>query len=155
DVRSGADAHTGQKDGQIPDAAPWCFDERDPLLTGLSGYDAQLSADGLELFFVRGTATTWDLWHAKRADSSLPFTAGLVLTELATSNLEETDPALTEDGLTLVFKSNRITGQHAWQATRANKTTPFSTPALVAGLEDIPVFGLDVSPDGTTIYYDD
>ena len=140
----------------MPDADPGCFQDRVMLQDLTGNVDPTLRDDGLELFFVRGGSGAWDIWHATRPDTSVLFDAGSPVTELnvTTGMVEDTDPAITADGLMIVFKSNRTSSQKAYQATRPSVSAPFSTPVLAPGITGATA-GLDLSPDGLVIYIDD
>jgi serine/threonine protein kinase len=90
-----------------------------------------LSADALTLVFAsdRGTdKKDLNLWMCTRSKVSEPFSPPIKLSgEVNTSTLENS-PALSADGLTLVFmsaRSSRTGGSHLWQATRENSTADF------------------------------
>jgi len=77
-----------------------------------------VSADGLEFFFtsqrvgsiaLAGTPSS-DLWTATRSSTSASWSAPVNLAALNTSGTEAA-PALSVDGTTLVFNSNRPGGQ--------------------------------------------
>ena len=90
-----------------------------------------LTADGLELFFMRSTAI-WkedDLYRTTRTATSEPFSTAVALSELNTS-VAEAFPCISPDGLTLYFTSNRSgsSGDDIWFATRPDRASPFGTP---------------------------
>lgn len=136
------------------DAIAPCFDSPAPVPDISDGLDPQMSADRLEVIYAKSTTGIYDLYHATRSSTADTFTESL-LTELY-SSLEETDPALTADGLLIIFKSNRNgNGQRAFQATRTATDLAFGNVQLAPGVENIAISGLDISPDGNTIYIDD
>ncbi|HEY5920835.1 MAG TPA: hypothetical protein VIV11_04155 [Kofleriaceae bacterium] len=138
-----------------PDSSEGCFQPRKLVQSVGGSHDPTLSEDGLELFFVRGGVGTYDIWRAERATTADEFPMGTPVAELLTTS-EETDPALTADGKTLVFKSNRNSQPNrAWTATRSGRGLPFGAATPVAGLTSMDVVGLDISLDGLTIYFDD
>jgi hypothetical protein len=137
------------------DVQPDClFAQRELLYSG-GAHDPTLSADRTELFYAYDLGTGYDIYQAVRSDTNQPFAAGGIVGAL-TSAGNDTDPALTADGLLVVFISDRGgTGPRAYQAKRGSIVTAFSAPQLVPGLENTPVSSVDVSPDGLTLYYDD
>jgi hypothetical protein len=133
-----------------------CFLDRVPLQAITGSHDPQLSADRRELYVVRRPADNYELYRETRSGLDQLFAVGGAIANV-NSNADDTDPAITADGLLLVFKSDRGTSgvPQAYQATRSGLATTFTTPVLVPGLEGEDVYGLDVSPDGLTIYWDD
>lgn len=156
------EVHGGLADADRPDDTldsdtvdPCPFRPRVQISAGNGNNDPQLSEDGLELFFVRGSAGTYDLWHAVRTNTQSPFPMGSAISEI-NSPAEDTDPAISADGNTIVFKSLRggSTTNRAFQATRTARGQTFSTPVMLGNLPN-PVAGLDLSADGLTLYVDD
>lgn len=141
-------------DGPADGSGGQClFEPRVLLQDGSGSHDPTLSIDRMELLFVRDVGAGYDIYRAIRADVGLPFDTGLIVAEINSSG-DDTDPALTADSRMIVFKSDRGgNGPRAYQATRTSGV--FSSPVLVPGLENMPVYGLDVSPDGLTLYIDD
>lgn len=149
-------ARDGGGNGPDGDVVPEpCFGPRTQVM-GITGFDPTLSADKRELIFVDKPNSNYDLYMATRADSELttPFTNEMALTQFNTT-FDETDASLTEDGLLLLFKSNRSGAARAYQSVRAGVAFPWTTVALVPGLTDTTINGLDISPDGLTLYFDD
>lgn len=132
-----------------------CFEPR-VQITGVTGFDPTLSADKRELIFVDKPNGDYDLFIATRDDAqaSTPFANETAITQFNTT-FDETDASLTEDGLVVVFKSNRSGAARAYQSERANRAVAFLTPVMVPGLESTAINGLDISPDGLTLYFDD
>ncbi len=135
------------------DAGP-CFLPRQ-LVLGVTGFDPMLTHDKRTLLYARN-AGTYDLFQATRADL-VPTTAFKNETAFAELNTQadETDPSLTEDGLLIMFTSNRSGAWRAYQAQRTTMTGTFTAPVLVPGLTTTTISGLDISPDGLTLYFDD
>lgn len=149
------DASSGAVDAELPaDVGPACVFGPRELVYGGGAHDPTLSADRKELFYAFDIGSGYDIYRSLRSDTTLPFTANAIVSELS-SNSDDSDPALTGDGLMIVFISERSgTGPRAYQATRSSRTAAFSAPQPVPGLENTAVHGIDVSPDGLTIYYD-
>jgi Tol biopolymer transport system component len=116
------------------DPPRWRFDP--PELVGELSVPAKtdnpsLTADMLEIFFTSeregGPA---DVFVATRAERGLPF-GPAERVDVASSPGIETSPAVSADGLTLWFASDRPGGQGAldiWVATRAARDAPWSAP---------------------------
>src|SRR5262245_10250456 len=67
-----------------------------------------LTADLLEIFFTTDRAGgNGDIWFARRSDVAHPFSPPAAVTELNTSTFE-TSSAISADGLTIWFGSDRI-----------------------------------------------
>ncbi len=128
-------------------------------LAGLDTADDELAVTlfggGTVAFFTRGMIadlSTLDLWTASRADTSSPFGTAVRVHTLS-SPATDMYPMVTEDGLRLLFTSNRDAGSYAvWTATRPSPGVDWSVPVLVPELtvaqDDRPVW---MSPDGCTI----
>ena len=65
-----------------------------------------------------------------------PFNTPVLLTTLATPS-QESDPAVTSDGLTMFFTSNRTGGMGyaIWTATRGSISAPFGAASVVSELD--------------------
>ena len=84
-----------------------------------SSYDAGpfLSANGLTLLFHSNRPNgegREDLWMCMRASPTEPFGEPVNLGPTFNSNFEEGKPALSTDGLTLLFNASRPGGQGGW-----------------------------------------
>ena len=104
-----------------------------------------LTADLLEIYFTsdRGGGSG-DVWSARRGDVAHPFSAPAPVTEVNSSTFE-TSSAISADGLTLWFGSDRPGGvgtTDIWVSSRANRNSPWLSPGNVVALnttaEDIP-----------------
>lgn len=115
------------------------------LDTTYANQNPSLTADLLELFFTSGRAdNSADVWTARRASPQDPFDAPSIVAEISTSSFE-TSPAVTLDGLTLYYGSDRSGGAgevDIWQVTRTDRTTPWgdvqNVTALNTSAKDIP-----------------
>lgn len=118
-----------------------------------------LSADELVLLFVSsrdGGLGQSDVWIARRAAASGPFTSLVPLAEINTT-LDEGRAVLSRDGRTLFFSSTREGGQGGhdlWAATRASADAPFTSitnlSAVNSASNDIDPF---LSPDERELYF--
>jgi WD40 repeat protein len=140
-----------------PPAECTSFAPRQNLQNGIAGsHDPTLSRDRKELFLVRRPGSNYELYRATRADTMIQFGTGTPVNELNDASYDDTDPALTDDGLMIVFKSNRGgSGSKAYQATRTAVGGPFTAPVSLPGLANQPVSGIDLAPDGLTVYIHD
>ena len=129
--------------GACPFLAPT---ELEPSI--ISAFDPSLRGDVLELWFSKnGGASDFDLYSVRRPSLTDPFGAEVAADGLNT-NVSDTDPALTLDGLRMFYHSDLIT-----EAQRTSATEPFGTGSAHV---DLPgnVVGIDISFDGLRIYYD-
>lgn len=104
-----------------------------------------LTADLLEIFFTSDRLSgNGDVWSASRTDVLHPFSPPAAVAEVNTTTFE-TSSAISADGLTLWFGSDRPGGVGStdiWVSSRPNRSAPWSTPVNVVALnttaEDIP-----------------
>jgi hypothetical protein len=103
-----------------------------------------LTADLLEIYFTSDRDSgNGDVWFARRSDPREPFGTPAAVTEVNTDTFE-TSSAISADGLTLWFGSDRPGGTSTdiWMATRSNRSAPWMSPvnvvALNTAVEDIP-----------------
>jgi hypothetical protein len=104
-----------------------------------------LTADLLEIYFtVDVPGDSGDVWFSTRGAADLPFAAPQPVAGVNTMSFE-TSSAISADGLTLWFGSDRPGGVGAvdvWVSTRPRRTDPWSTPlnvvALNSAVDDIP-----------------
>jgi Tol biopolymer transport system component len=115
------------------------------LVSSGSDSNPKLTEDELELAFQStrdSGAGGEDLYLATRAVPQGPFGA---VTPIAALNLPgyDADPAFSRDGLTLYFATDRpsaVDGGGAydlWTAARASRSTPFGSPAPLAGANSV------------------
>ncbi|HLK93598.1 MAG TPA: hypothetical protein VKZ18_27145 [Polyangia bacterium] len=106
-----------------------------------------LTGDMLEIYFTSlrdGGPGDGDIWVAKRATTDAPFGTPALVDGVNTPSFE-TSSAISTDGLTLWFGSDRPGGLGAtdiWMSQRATRNDPWSTPLDLVGInssaEDIP-----------------
>lgn len=110
---------------------------------------------GLALYFDSTVTGNGDLYVATRATTSDPWGTPQLL-DISDPNASDGEHWVSEDGLLLMFGSDRAGGQGfaIWEATRASTSDPFSTPRLVSEL-DTPSTDTDpfLMPDGATLYF--
>jgi hypothetical protein len=120
-------------------------------------WDPAVSADGLTLYFASDRAGGLggvDIWRAARPDPASPFAAAQNLTEVNSADYDW-GPAISVDGLTLYFTSDRFGGIFdIWCALRPDLASAFE-----AAMELIEVNSAadDVDPaisaDDLTLYF--
>jgi len=121
--------------------------------------DPALSVDLLTLYFASdrsGGQGGFDIWVATRAGPSAPFGAPQ-LVAAASSIADDTNPALSADGLTLYFTSHRAGGAGGgdlWFVERSTPTGAFGVAQNLGGPntaddETDPT----VTADGRTLYF--
>jgi hypothetical protein len=103
-----------------------------------------LTGDLLEIYFTSDRGGTGDLWFAKRTSVAGPFGPPEPIANLNTGGFE-TSAAISTDGLTLWFGSDRSGGVgliDIWASTRATRTSAWTAPlnlvALNSAADDIP-----------------
>ena len=124
------------------------------LSTAMIEDTPEVSSDGLIMFFVRGDSPgTTEIFEATRASRDLAWGSPNIATAL-NSPSAETAPAISTDGLTIVFASTPNGNSDLFIANRATKASAWSPPAPLISLntamiEDRPF----LSPDKRTIYF--
>ena len=118
-----------------------------------------LTADLLEIYFTSGRAgggSKSDVWFARRASAADPFDTPERLAEVSSDDFESSS-AISLDGLTLWFGSDRSGDLDVYVSTRASRgstwSVPLTVPALNSTGQDIPRppgLGGTVMPLGTT-----
>jgi hypothetical protein len=93
-----------------------------------------VSSDGLEMYITSdraGGSGGYDLWASARASINDPWDWPVNLGTLVNTERQEFSPALSSDGLTLCFASDRPGGFGSfdiWTTTRTSKTEPWGLP---------------------------
>lgn len=120
-----------------------------------------ISADGLELYFVSGRpggSGTADLWVAKRLTTEDDWGTPENLGPMVNSEGWDAEPAISADGLSLYFDSDRPDGQGAFDiylATRPTKNDPWGpavnlgAPVNTPASEQTPF----LTADGLSLYF--
>ena len=113
-----------------------------------------LSESDRALYFARRTEPEGaDLYVARRADLEANFEAAVRIDELS-SEADDLAPALTDDGLVIVFASSRAGRLDLYYATRATTDDPFGQPVP---LHDLNTSAVETDPcvtrDGCFIYF--
>jgi Tol biopolymer transport system component len=123
---------------QKPFAAPVLVAGAD-LVQGFD-YAPTLTGDELTLLYssVRADASAFtQLYAATRSSTSDPFSASALIASVSNGLSNDSDPALSADGLTLYFQSDRGGGLGSgdiYVATRATLVTDFQPPSPVVAV---------------------
>jgi len=128
--------------------------------TGWTDKSPCISADGLELYSVscRERSSNWDIWVATRETTEDEWSEPNNLGELVNSDVEDSNPTLSTDGLELYFNSFRLDGlggTDLWVTTRATKSDPWDSavnlgpPVNSTKHESAP----SISADGLELYF--
>jgi hypothetical protein len=127
----------------------------------LNDWNPNISADGLELYFGRGDRAKGiqiDLWVTTRETTNDAWRTAVSLGETVNSAAHEDEPAISRDGLTLYFSSNRpggLGGTDLWITTRPTKQYAWSDPVnlgpTINSTNDD--FAPTVTADGLTLIF--
>src|SRR5262245_7841897 len=127
------DAATADADGPPPDGpCTWSAFSAptrlpDPLNTGFDDWAAMPFLDDTRLMLHRYETTDSDLFVASRPSTAVPFGAAVAVTELNTTSNQWT-PALTEDGLVIVYADTGVTTFDLLEASRSTQAGMFTPP---------------------------
>lgn len=111
-------------------------------------FEAQLGPDLLEAWFIRLGSPT-QIYAATRSSPAELFGPP---TLAPFSEDFTTAPALTGDGLRMLFVSSRLGSKAIFEVTRPSLGVAFGAPVVVPGLLGFTLESLDVSFDGLTAY---
>lgn len=107
---------------------------------GSPSQNPTLTEDLLEIYITSNRdgslGTNNDTWVAKRASVNEPFGAPALVPVVNSTN-EESSPAISVDGLTLWFASNRSGGKGGmdiWVSTRGDRNSDWTEPVAVMAL---------------------
>lgn len=120
----------------------------------------EISSNGLELYFHSNRAGEggFDLWVSTRANKMDNWGAATNLTATVNSTFDDKSPTLSDNGLTLIFTSNRTDGpgnDDLYISTRTSLITAWSPPIPVVGLINT-VFNESapsLSSDGRSLFF--
>jgi hypothetical protein len=138
-------------------AGPWQTPGRiAELATQYNDYGATTDEPQLRMIFNSDRfGPDYDLFETTRASVSDPWGAPVMLSVLS-SPVDEINPFLSTDGLTVYFSSNRLAteGHELYVATRSSTTAPFGSPVRINEL-GTPQNDVDpwVSQDGRTMFF--
>jgi len=119
-----------------------------------------LSADGLELYYAKGSWGNTDICVAKRNRLSDAWGPPENLGAMINSSTWDGGPSITEDGLELFFDSNRSGSPDLYVSARATTSEPWG-PAMNLGPTVNSTYGNSlygdggpsISPDGLTLFF--
>jgi hypothetical protein len=121
-----------------------------------------ISHDGLELYFSSNRKTGhggYDIWVTRRETIEDKWSEAEILSELVNSDVEDSHPTLSADGLELYFSSFRadgLGGIDIWLTRRPTKSDPWGDPVNLGRPinsekdESAPT----ISADGLELYFD-
>lgn len=123
----------------------------------------EISANGLELYFQSDRTSSMgsmDLYVAKRTSTSASWGAATNLGAPINTVGQERGPALSNDGLTLIFSSDRggpgsVGALDLYMSTRASLSDPWSSPVNLGNVINTVDLdsGADISADGLSLYF--
>lgn len=127
---------------------------------GFSPSGGFLLPDEKTMFFLDDVypeaGADYRLLFTTRPSTTAPFVAPSVLNELTSSSLRESDPTVTADGLTIIFRRDTSSSQQAdlFFSTRLSQNVTFSTPQKLSlstdGADEISPY---VMPDGHALWF--
>ena len=115
----------------------------------------RFTMDGLEVYFVRdGAGNNPEIFRAVRANKGVPWPAAGLVTELSVPQRSTFGVAISPDGQTIYFTSDRVTGgsNEVFTAMRAAPNGAFGVPTMIPNIGQSQR-ELDVSHDGTTMLF--
>ncbi|MAG92257.1 MAG: hypothetical protein CMJ48_00685 [Planctomycetaceae bacterium] len=134
-----------------------------PLASEINGdyhtLSPSLSADGLVLVYERSDVdkvASRNLWISERASIDAPWQTGVKLENGISSDLRESTPNITPDGLGLLFSRNPgQDGRHWYLSQRTTRTAPWSNPEEFDFRMEGFALGVlkQLIDDGQTIYF--
>jgi WD40-like Beta Propeller Repeat len=108
-------------------------------------------ADLLELYYT-SDASPGDILFATRASTDAPFVTQ-PLPSFVTEGAIDMSPALSADGLRLMFVNDRGASAMVYETSRATRTSPWSTPQPVLSQWPVDVgAGITMSADGLKVF---
>jgi len=137
-----------------------------PVNTERSEEETDISADGLTLYIRRAEGSeltpngvpNWDIWVSTRATADDPWDTPVNLGPPVNTPVEDMDPSISADGLTMYFSSRRsggLGGVDLWMTTRPTINDQWSEPVNLGS----PVNGLyhddcpEISPDDLILLF--
>jgi len=127
----------------------------------LNDWCPSISADGLELYFGRGDrykGIQVDLYVTTRETINDAWCTAMSLGEMVNTTAHEDEPAISSDGLSLYFSSNRPGGQggtDVWVTTRPKKQDAWSDPVNLGPTVNCSNddFAPSITSDGLTLIF--
>ena len=135
--------------------SPWATPVLVPELsvTGFNTYSAQPSVNALTIVFSSDRSGNYDLYIATRGTLADPWNAPQPIGELDTPG-KESDPFLSDDGLTIYYTSNAAGQDDLVFATRSSTSATFGAPQPIDELNS-PSNEQDIwlSPDARRVIF--
>jgi hypothetical protein len=121
---------------------PYAFDPpgliAELIVSGTQNNNPTLTGDLLEIYFTTGgMSTPQEVWVAQRSSRTEPFRSPTLVVAASAPEVRETSSAISPDGLTLWFASERAGGLgdlDVWRTTRADTGSAWSVPTNLANL---------------------
>jgi hypothetical protein len=138
DLASPRDCRAAAGDGAPCQPGPFAAADVVPGVNSASDdWGPALTADGRELYFASWRGPTSEIWVASRAGATGDFELPERVFAELTADLRDMAPAVTADGLALVFASNRGGAvDDLWIATREERGDPFGDPQPLGGVNE-------------------
>jgi Zn-dependent protease with chaperone function len=122
-----------------------------------------ISSDGLSLYFGSNRANgfgDWDIWVSTRASVSDSWSTAVNLGSIVNSSAFDSCPAISADGLTLLFTSTRSGGYGSYDLYVARRTTLYGdwgTPVNLGPTVNSSASEIEpsISSDGRELYFSD
>lgn len=119
-----------------------------------------ISADGLSLFFFSersGGYGNRDIWFARRATTNEGWATVENVGPPVNTSYKDSGPAISADGLTLFFDSDRpggSGGSDIWVTMRTAKSEPWGTPVNLGSIVNTSSYDAypSISADGLTLF---
>lgn len=116
-----------------------------------------ITGDGLTIYWgsERASPGNRDLYVSTRSDRASPWSPPAIIPELADPATDDSAAIELDNGLSLMFASNRGGSMDLWMTTRPTKSSPWGTPVPVPGLSD-PSYEESqhwTNADGTIVYF--
>ncbi len=119
----------------------------------------EISSNGLELFFHSDRDGQFDIWVSVRASEMDAWEAATKLGTVVNSTSNDKAPTISDDGLTLIFTSDRVTGSKGnkdlWMSTRTTLNDPWTTMDNIGDVINTAFdeAGPDLSSDGLSLFF--
>lgn len=121
-----------------------------------------ISADGRSLYFDAlrpGGLGGWDIWLSEANAPHAGYGVAAPLGAPVNSRYDDSGPCISDDGLTLLFASNRPGGRgdfDIWMTTRRATDEPWEEPVNLGPVVNSSAYDNhpSISPDGLTLYFD-
>lgn len=138
-------------------AAPWgsAVNLGAPLNTSVNEASPSISADGLSIYFGRGSSSR-DIWVASRPTVGALWGSPNSIAAINSSFLD-TDPDISSDGLSLFFGSDRPGGggRDIYVSTRSSTSDSWGIPANLGPAINGPSLddSASISDDGLSLFF--